>query len=202
MITRFYTLFIIIISFILICYLNLYVQKIGNEFYSSQDGKNRNAQVYDILHNLLPDKHEKGWLTNLIAIVSIIPLLLHFNVKFIFEYVGMLFTIFIFRAITINVTILPRHEKCDITEGFMTPFIGGCFDKIFSGHFAFVFMLSLLYYSYKYITNIPFLVGWNIMNALVIISTRSHYTIDIIVSALVCYIVYDDDLNFFKLLNK
>ena len=131
-----------------------------------------------------------------------IPFLLNFNLKFLKEYIGLMLTVILIRDMTINMTILPKDGRCQINDSFYSNIVGCCYDKIFSGHFATVFILSLLYYSYKYITNIPLLILWNIMNAFIIITSHSHYTIDVFVSILVCYIVYDNDLNIFKLFSK
>ena len=196
-----YAITVIAVYFCAHVYMNSYAQKAGNDFYTYQEGEPEN-RVYDILHENLPDEHKLEWLINAVFAASLIPLLLHFNMKFITEYLGLMLTVYILRDITINLTILPKHEKCELTEGISTHINGSCYDKIFSAHFAAVFILSILYYSYKYITNVPLLVLWNLMNALIIILTRAHYTIDVVVSVLVCYLVYDKDLNLFKLLAK
>ena len=200
-ISHVYTIAVIAIYFCTHVFMNSYAQKTGDDFYRYQEGRPEN-RVYDILHENLPDEHKWEWLTNLIIVVSLIPLLWNFNMKFITEYIGLMLTVFILRDITINLTILPKHERCELNDGISTHIVGSCYDKIFSAHFATVFILSLLYYSYKYVTNVPLLVLWNIVNALIIILTRSHYTIDVVVSVLVCYLVYDKDLNPLKLLAK
>jgi hypothetical protein len=182
-------------------FFNSSAQKNGSLFYTLHDGKP--PRVYDILHENLPDEHKMGWLTNMIVLISLLPLLLNFKESFFMKFIGLLLTIFILRDITINLTILPKHPECEIpSNSFILHTQGGCYDKIFSGHFAVVFILSLLYYSFQYITNIPLLVLWNVVNALVIITTHSHYTIDVVMSLFVCYIVYDKDLDLLKLLSK
>ena len=64
-------------------------------------------------------------------------------------------------------------------------------------------MLTLMYYTYGYITNIPLLVGWNLINGLIIISTRSHYTIDVVMALFVCLTVFTNDIKipFNKIIN-
>jgi len=176
----------------------MYVQNTGDKFYTMNNFTT--PKVYDLLHDILPDIHTHEWLTNAMIGLSFVPLLAKWNAGFFIEYVGLMLTIFIIRDIVINLTILPKHEKCEVSTGIVSHIVGNCYDKIFSAHFAVVFMLSLMYYLYKYITNIPVLIIWNLANALIIIASRSHYTIDIFVSILVCMIVYDRDLSILKAL--
>jgi hypothetical protein len=182
-------------------YFNYSAQKTAHDFYTKHSEKSHPI-IYDIVHENIADNYKWDWIRDVIIVISFIPFLLNFNLKFLKEYIGLMLTIMIIRDITINMTILPKDERCKKTDSLYANIIGDCYDKIFSGHFATVFILSLLYYSYQYITNIPFLILWNIMNTFFIITTRSHYTVDVFVSILVCYIVYDKDLNLFKLVRK
>lgn len=188
---------ILIIYFFIHMQFNRGVQTTGHQFYQSIDS----PKVYDLLHSLLPDLHKEEWLTNVIIGLSMLPLLTKWNSRLVFDFVGIMITIFLIRDITINLTILPKHDKCEMDTGLVSHIIGNCYDKIFSAHFAVVFILSMLYYSYGYVTWLPGLVAWNVANALMIIASRSHYTIDVAVSVLVSLFVYDKDLNFFKLLH-
>jgi hypothetical protein len=82
-----YAITVIAVYFCAHVYMNSYAQKTGDEFYRYQEGRVEN-RVYDILHENLPDEHKWEWLTNLIIVVSLIPLLLNFNMKFITEYMS------------------------------------------------------------------------------------------------------------------
>jgi hypothetical protein len=188
---------ILIIYFFVHTHFNTSAQVTGHTFYQSIDS----PQVYDLLHSVLPDLHKQEWITNVIIGLSMVPLLVKWDSRLVFDFVGLMITIFLIRDITINLTILPKHEKCEMNTGLVSHIIGNCYDKIFSAHFAVVFVLSMLYYSYGYVTWLPGLLAWNIGNALMIIGSRSHYTIDVAVSVLVCLFVYDKNLNFFKLLD-
>lgn len=117
------------------------------------------------------------------------------------KFIGFMIVIYLIRDITINLTILPKQSNCVMKKKdeftLYDHIIGICYDKIFSGHFSLTYMLTLLYYSYGIITNIPLLVGWNIINGLAIISTRSHYTIDVVMAFFVCSFIYTNNLNIF-----
>ena len=112
---------------------------------------------------------------------------------------GYLMTIFIIRAITIQLTILPKYELCKVNTN--ATFKGGCYDKIFSGHIALCFMSSIILYVNNYI-NMFILAFINILNMYFIIVSRSHYTIDVIMSFLITFMVYQNKLNICNILNK
>jgi hypothetical protein len=175
-------------------YFNYSAQITGDTFYSNKN----NPEVYDVLHKILPNYDQKRWLTNYMVLSAFIPLILNFNQEFILEFIGFIIVVYLIRDIIINLTILPKHINCSIRMEKMTTyeyFVGGCYDKIFSGHFSLTMMLTLLYYTYGYITNIPLLVGWNLINGLIIISTRSHYTIDVVMALFVCLTVFTNNIK-------
>ena len=117
-----------------------------------------------------------------------IPLLFNFNM--LKEFLGYWIVIFIIRIITTLVTILPKYKECKTDEQIF----GGCYDKIFSGHFASVFLATLLYLKYNWIT-MPILILINFINSIGILLRRSHYTIDIIMALFVTLFVYQNDLR-------
>jgi hypothetical protein len=80
-------------------------------------------------------------------------------------------------------------------------FRGGCYDKIFSGHFGITFLMTLLLYDNGYINQFVAILV-NFLNAILILLTRSHYTIDIIVSIFVVIIIYQNNLNICEYLDK
>ena len=189
-----YIFLVVIAYFFVHTQFNRAAQITGNSFYGIQD-----TRIYDVLHETLPDLHKMEWATDLMIALSVTPFLLKPNMSFLVEFIGLMLTINIIRDVTINMTILPKHEKCETSTDLRSHIVGSCYDKIFSGHFAFVFVLSLLYYSRGYITNVPALIALNVANAAIIILTRSHYTNDIIISFFVCALVVEKRLNFFRI---
>ena len=88
------------------------------------------------------------------------------------------------RSLCTLVTVIPKFKSCEID--YKDPQIllsGGCYDKIFSGHIAFVitFILYLITYSdqskYKLVYFVYIIVG-----SLLSLITESHYSIDILIS--------------------
>ena len=182
------------IGYILIhAYLNYTAQQSAISFYDERINNNKtNPKVYDIMHKHLPYWKNNDWLNNLICILTLIPLFYTNNEDMYFDFVALLLIVNINRDITINLTILPKNKECDLSKRnyLYQGLLGACYDKIFSGHTAFVFLLTLLYYSNSVITNVPVLILWNIFNAISILLIRAHYTIDVVVSFLVCYVVF------------
>jgi hypothetical protein len=97
------------------------------------------------------------------------------------------------RSITIATTILPKNDTCDDTLSFRTFFLGGCYDKIFSGHTATTLLLTLIYYR-EHIINLESLLSINIVNMFFIIATRAHYTVDVLLSIFVTTTIYKLDI--------
>ena len=186
---------IIIVYICIHAFLNHTAQNNANDYYNDRMDKNKTTpKVFDIMHKYLPNWNHIDWLNNVIVAITLIPLIYANNKDLYFDFISLLLIINIIRDITINITILPKDKECklnDISFLYSTVF-GACYDKIFSGHFAFVFILTLLYHSYSIITNMPLIILWNIFNAIVILMIRSHYTIDIIISFFISLTVFNE----------
>jgi hypothetical protein len=94
-------------------------------------------------------------------------------------------------------TILPKHRSCNINE--QQYLFGGCYDKIFSGHFAVILLITLLLKKYNYIS-LPLLILINMIHFIMILVFRWHYTIDIVIALLITLFVYQNNMNIIKIL--
>ena len=175
--------------------LNYTAQKNGDDYYQQRITENKTTpKVFDIMHKYLPDWSNNEWLlNNIMLLLSMIPMIYINDLNLYYDFITLLLIVNIIRDLTINITILPKDKNCNPNQHSFTysSKFGSCYDKIFSGHFAFVFILSLLYNSYNIITNVPLLIGWNIINSLIILLIRSHYTVDLIVSFFVCITIFN-----------
>jgi len=172
---------------------NYFVQVLGDEFYKSdQKGK-----IFDLLHITVPDLHEyKAYNDVIITLTALsfffipnpIPIVKEFGAKFLL--------IMVVRALTTIVTILPKHDKCDTAMGLFNYFKGNCYDKVFSGHTAFVLLATLIFWRQGIISP-AFFYFINLLNMAIIILTRSHYTVDVILAVVITYLVYDGDYHVF-----
>lgn len=164
---------------------------VAESYYQTRvDNGKTTPKVYDILHSYLPDfsNHSVDY-HHIISMSLLIPMIF-MKWEIIREYIGYFLILVLIRAITIRLTILPKNKNCI----GMNPILGACYDKIYSGHFTSVFLATILYYKYNYISMYS-LVLINIINAAGILLYRWHYTIDIIVSMFVTLFIYQNKIT-------
>lgn len=153
--------------------------------------KENSKKVQDILHNVLPHFQHFEYASD-ILVVSVFAYLLIMNFDLIYQLGGLVFTLVLLRQFIIQITVLPKNETCDIKDTSM--FRGGCYDKIFSAHFGIAMLTTLVLYD-NGLMNKFVVIFVNLLNALFILLSRNHYTIDIIVSIFVVVIIYQNNLN-------
>lgn len=202
------TTFIIIITSVAICHLKAmeFVYRKGSSFYTNSNNICTNNDIWDIIHSNFKDYSIYNYTKNLYTFIFVIPILYNvmfgnISVEFYKEFL-LKFVILIFlRSITIIATILPKNSHVETESDeysnlslFDKTIGGGCYDKMFSGHFAFGLLLTLLMFKYDIIenslVNIVFFTIINILHLFILGVTRSHYTMDMIVSLYVTLFVY------------
>ena len=189
---------VIIVIYILVCKKVFHRLENKSEIFFENIKSKQKSKIYDIIHNNLPSTRK------LMTIVDATPFILlvvifFIDVNLFYNIMGFLVTILIFRMFIIHITILPKDKKCDIKKSSVLN--GGCYDKIYSGHFSAVFTCLLSLYMSKYI-NLFTLLSLSIIFALLIITSRSHYTIDVIVAFLIVIIVYQNNINACRIIDK
>ena len=154
----------------------------------------------DLYHQALPEEmrnwHEySDW-------VPIIPLALFLMVdrgKRMFNMWFLIAIVYLLRAISFSVTVLPSpstHCKCEWEEEpetFLRSILNvlyqeGCNDLIFSGHTSMMVMSSLYlvhYYLYQSNFCVLMILLFNVIGVLVIIGTRLHYTTDVFLATII-----------------
>lgn len=184
---------ILTILVIFINYINYATNKIGEKFYSTRKKhKKTNPKIYDISHKYLPNLHEyENNIINIIPIGITIPFIKHY--KILIEVIILFIIIMIIRSVLIYVTILPGHSKCE-NKNYNIAFSGGCYDKIISGHTAWVFLASLTLNKYKILSK-EYLILINLLNSMFLLSTRAHYTIDILLGYLITGFIFHNNIN-------
>lgn len=166
----------------LIAYL---VHKSGKDFYKKriENGKT-SPKVFDVGHRYLPNLSKNKVAVQMNDLIALFPLCASYFFGIKIMYVKWI-TLVIIRWITTAVTILPKDKSCDDSQFTWLNFLfGHCYDKIFSGHFATTFLFTNLLFTQGLVTSLPLLVAYNLIHAFIIISTRSHYTIDLLISIL------------------
>lgn len=170
-------------------FINKYLDTIGKHHYNDE------IRIYDLCHRYLPNCEKYEFIGNIyIIIVSFFILFKPSkSISIIFDMISFIIPIYFIRSILTLINVLPKSSECNYNPSLA--FVnGGCYDKIFSGHTAFVYILTLLLNKYK-IINFATLIILNILNVSIILLTRTHYTIDIIVSFLVSYIMYTNNIR-------
>jgi hypothetical protein len=152
--------------------------------------------IYDIIHSNTPDYSRYNYSKNWFLLMFLIPMFINFervNVAFLKELVIKFCLILMIRSITIMSTILPRQQGCEVKSlGLFNYALGGtCYDKMFSGHFAFGLLITLLLFKYDIVASnsIYYFTTANILHFFILAVTRSHYTMDLLVAIFVTLFV-------------
>ena len=159
----------------------------------------------DIYHKVLPIEFRKyheysDWMPILpLAAFVLIDRFQHAG-----EFLFLLSLVYIIRAISFTLTVLPSPSvdcKCEWEYGpetFMRKILNifyqeGCNDLIFSGHTSMMVMSSLFLCWYifpgQYGKIIP-IIFYNIIGVLVIIGTRLHYSVDTFIATIICTLLF------------
>ena len=187
--------FIIIGMLLLINVLSFYNENHYESYYSSRIKNNKTTpKVYDIGHKYLPNIAQYEYIIN--VILGLVACSFFIYPKIFLPFCILFLVIIVIRMITIQLTVLPK-TTCDIKTSF--DLSGYCYDKIFSGHTAFMCLLTLFLYNLKKMS-IYALIIINVLYGMLIIAARSHYTIDVVVAFIVTLLIFQNRKYFFKVL--
>jgi hypothetical protein len=189
---------VIIVIYLLVCKKVFHRLENKSEIFFENIKSKQKSKIYDIIHNNLPSTRKLMTIVDATPFILLV-VILFIDVNLFYNIMGFLVTILIFRMFIIHITILPKDKKCDIKKSSLLS--GGCYDKIYSGHFSAVFMCLLSLYMSKYI-NLFTLLSLSTIFALLIITSRSHYTIDIFVAFLIVVVVYQNNINVCRIIDK
>ena len=174
------------------------VETLGARHYE-EDGK---THIYDVAHRYLPDLHKYEYIINIVPVALLVYTLWQPEALTILQETLLMTLLVLFiRALTAASTILPKHEACQVEIGWTTFLNGGCYDKLFSGHIAFVTLLALNLLRAGGLNQVQFWI-LSVANAVLMLMTRGHYTADVILGFLIAYLVYDGNYSIFRGLFK
>jgi hypothetical protein len=161
-----------------------WVSETGRTFYSDRTPACQRPKVFDIGHKYLPDLSENACANALNDALAAMPLVLAYFWDMP-DFYWFWIVIIAVRAITNTLTILPKNKTCDDSELTWKHFaVGHCYDKIFSGHFATTLLFAVMLWKTQGVS--PWLLGPALAgHAWLILATRGHYTIDVVVSIFV-----------------
>lgn len=167
---------------------NYAVNKIGQRHYDVEDQR----VIFDFGHMVLPRwrvrDHEILLLEaipGLSVFIGGVRPLLRALPDFLLVFGWILFL----RVLTTVATILPKDEECDADAFGLKQLIGGyCFDKLFSGHTACAVVIAMVLTKHGiWNANLAWLYpAWM---GLYLLLTRGHYTSDIILGAIIAFLM-------------
>lgn len=150
--------------------------------------EDKTLPLKDVFHDILPDWSRSPDTRDYILSLLIVPInFLPFDKKleFFLEFWEYFLQIITFKAIAIFFTQLPSsNQYCHINNN-----LKHCYHQSISGHNSFVFLLFLMYARYGLMSNNVFNYLPCIIYALLVLATRAHYTLDIIESFIVVYLL-------------
>lgn len=159
----------------------------GNQFYRNRIEKCPRPKVFDLAHKFLPNLANYKLLHRLYDVIAAVlivsPLVLNMTVFYLYW-----FLLVAIRGLTNLVTILPKDKDCHLADyAGLKQFVSGhCYDKIYSGHFAIATLFGiLLLRAYPKQISLWMVVVALMLYGFLILVTRAHYTIDLVVSVFV-----------------
>jgi hypothetical protein len=184
-----------VLAFLVVLYIttiavNLTIQFIGRHHYSKSP-----ERIWDIVWEYGPNLHKYEYVTNIIPLCLFAALFfINRGDSLLFEIAAKFILILVVRAFTTVSTIFPKEERCDDAITWYTPFIGGCYDKVFSAHTSIVTLITLIFWREKLIDSTAF---WalNLAQMSAIVITHSHFTVDVILGFVITYLVYDGNYS-------
>jgi len=198
-------MFKLLFKITLLCYFHIFFSKVvyslAHNFYEKQK-KSKSPKVFDIGHWKLRKNRNAFilYFKDALPLIAIFTMLiLNRNIKtevLVTTYIDFFISIIFVRYFTIIATILPKEETCNVKKFNLKQSLGYCYDQIFSGHFSAGLLASFMMYDLKILTNKPILYSYNILHAYIILLTRSHHTIDIIMAFFVTHFIYFNGYKF------
>ena len=138
----------------------------------------------DVLHDLLPDLSHMHHLIDALPVVLGLLVLVFCGRVDLRRLVNQMTLVYLIRVITTSATVLPS-PICSASRPSCRA-VGGCHACIFSGHTAttllFAWHLQKCFPEYTY-----HLLAYSVLSSLLIVATRSHYTIDVLVAWIVVH---------------
>jgi len=162
--------------------------------------------LYDAIHEILPNWSKHEYIRDLLLLLPIVIMFLYGNpqsgggIRLLKKFFSYYIVIILIRCVTVSVTAMPAINPSDNYNnkemGYLSLLKGTGHDLMFSGHTAFMMLSALIIIDHKLLP-VPKEVVYLflILYTILILLCRAHYTVDIIISALISYFVYDTGLH-------
>lgn len=148
--------------------------------------------LYDIVQVYSPNLQPYRMIPEILHLIPIILLaiytLLYRHKRCLDDFCFKHGTLMLIRGICFSSTLLPdSSQMCSLSNHF-----GGCFDLLFSGHSTIMFLSTLLLIQYfPSFSRYKILLHGNVsLTCILIILCRNHYTIDVVISVILTYLIW------------
>jgi hypothetical protein len=154
--------------------------------------KNHPQKIIDFVHDKLPEIRSK-YLSDVLIFLQLSLSLLYSNKESLSDTLLIMGSCYFLRCLTMFSTVLPplKHSENKIRFGGAN---GSGTEYIFSGHacWSCISFINLYNITPKYIS-----IPYNIVSQMIVIMSRNHYTVDVILGWIITYSLYFN-LYFFK----
>jgi len=144
---------------------------------SNPRGEGFGGQIRDVGFDILPDLTKYEFLHDVTLLVPLVFLIFNWKNVDQTRYVSFLTMMYFMRAISNTVTQFPRAKSTPCKTG--NP-LSNCNDYMFSGHTTFNIVTS-------YFVNKGLFPVYPIISSLMTISTRAHYSIDVLMAWIIFF---------------
>lgn len=191
------------LAIIVIMILNYTSYKNGDWFYKLREKLDKEPKVFDLAYAYLPKlKTDEYYINILNWFFGILPFIPFFfgsiqksNFELFSEMIEYFIPVYLIRAFTTNLTILPPDKKCTIKQFTFNELIQGhCYDKLFSGHLALAMIAMYIFWKYQVISS-NYLAINVFLTMLYMLISRGHYSNDLIFSFFVVYFVINQNIK-------
>jgi hypothetical protein len=183
-----------------------YIFHIGYVYYHTKSAELNNTSKIKPLKDLIMDNtydlRNIEYILNPLLIIFFMPYMTPTNYIYLIDYLKIFSIIVGLRIITSTVTEIPSsNPECKPNKnGIFKYLLGHCYDKIFSGHTAATLLLILVAFDKQLITFNKYIILQilQVLYALFLISTHSHYSVDVILSYIIVipiFILLKDKLD-------
>lgn len=145
---------------------------------------NHSTQIIDIVHNNCPEI-KIPYISDILVAIQVCAML-YWQMSHWYDMITIMGITQIMKVLCSASTVLPPLKAYDSKYRF-GGLNGSGKDYIFSGHAAYAALSSIYLYS---IIPLGWLVGYNIVTQFLIIATRNHYTVDVLLAWLIVPLVY------------
>jgi hypothetical protein len=186
--------------------LSLFFSQYCIYYVNSREKDNLNIQLKDPLIDNLPFFKGLDKFYDLTVLPPIFLNLMFYQKIPIDNLIINLSLILVLRGICIITTSIPKFKSCK-QENYKHSllFSGGCYDKIFSGHLAFIITFILYLINYTNQSNFKIIYYFYIVIVSILsLITESHYSIDLLISWILSVTLFfsiNKNINFTDLLN-